>query len=405
MAESLTDLSGIGAKTAEKLRAKGISSPRDLASALARGDDSLADSSKRVREAARQAQRERSGMAVDAFSGVRITDENEGAVSVFEKRDVTDINDAGRITRNNPDIQGETYLGLGQQAASGELLTNMRRAPNQQDIADTVVGADPEKTDAPYTVDSREDKEEMQIRRNIAEMGFDVAANVSEMSRETFVEANELANDADPRGTTNGLKTGFKTTYTSEIGGEEKEFERDVRATPRELAAAKRVQQARSPMAKRVDSRRRAPIASGFDEWIEDPSHTDFPGVDTPEKGALAGSAFGAPMDGGTKVEARAALDGGFEVAETSTDGGGGGRLSTSAGKILSAPQEQQKIVLGGLLPTEEEAERIGLEPRGPDENLFSDDMGGGFMRGEKNPFAAADDALSRMEDATEEMY
>lgn len=375
---ALTDLKGIGEKTAEKLKRAGITSERELAEARRRGDGSLREFGSRVQKAARDAGLDTFGEFDDPMLGVTVREDNRSAVETFAQRDTSDINDAGRITRNNPSIQGESLLELGRKATQGaELVSEMGRTPTQDEITETIVTRDPS---GPTEVDDRDKKERRQTRRNIAEMGFDVAANMANVDRQDIKEANEIREEASPRGRKDP-KTAFTETYTSSIAGEEKEFERDLRVNPREYAAAKRVHQARSPMAKRVDSRRRAETVTGdYDEWIEDPSQTDFAGVDTPEKGREAGKGFGF-SDKETGIEATVAPRGGFQVKETSTDGGGGfGRIEESAGTILSAPQEQQRLVLNDLIPDEERVDELGLEPRGPDEDFFFGDAEGDFI-------------------------
>jgi len=375
---ALTDISGIGAKTAEKLKQEGIDNPRELAEARRRGDPALQDFSSRVQRAARDEAVDRFEAYQDPGLGVEVTEQNRGAVETFAGTGVGELNDAGRITRNNSELQDASLLDLGRKAVQGgSVLTSMRSTPTQEEITDTIVTIN---ASGPNEVEDRDEKERRQVRRNIAEMGFDAAANVSSFDRETVKEANRLREEADARGQ-RGVKTDFAETYTSEIAGEEKEFEREIRVSPREYAAAQRVHQARPQMAKRVDSRRKAEVTGDFDEWVEDPRRHDYPGVDTPGKGAEAGRGFGFE-DGDTEIRADPDIRGdGFQVETAQADGGGGfGRVESNAGKILSAPQEQQQIVLGGLLPSEEEADEIGLEPRGPDKELFSSGGSGGFF-------------------------
>lgn len=373
MAEKLTDLSGIGAKTAEKLQKKGIRTPGEAADALERGDEAILNSSSRVRSGVREYAVEERGGIFDAGAGVRVTPENRSAVETFASTDTSSLNNAASITRNNQSVRG-SLLDVGRLAGQGRLTSEMRSTPTQDEITDTVIGADPDKATS-RTVKDRERLEEEQTRRNIAEMGFDTAANISNFARETIAEANERAERAGA-GSRRDPETDFTETYTSTIGGEEREYERNVRVNPREAAAASRVHNARSPMAKRVDNRRKATVTGDFDKWVNAPSEFDYPGVDTPERGADAGRGFGFTPEE-TQLEARvdftpAGEDNTFQVKETATDGGGFGRVERGAGEILSAPQEQQQIILGDLIPDEQTQDEIGLEPRGPDEEFFN---------------------------------
>lgn len=378
---SLTELSGIGSKTAEKLKREGIDSKRELAEARRRGDPALDGFSSRVQKAARDAAIEEFGRYEDPSLGVAVSEENRTAVETFASEDVNVVSDAGRITRNNRSIQGESLLELGRQAArGGEIIESMSGVvPSQQDISDTTVHPSGH-ADGPNQVEDREKIERRQARRNVAEMAFDVAGNIAEADRGTIAEANELRAEISPR-TRRAPKTDFTETYESEIAGETQEFERDVRVDPVDYAAAKRVHNARPAEAKRVDNRRKAERVTGdYDEWVEQPGQVDFPGVDTPKRGPDAGSGFGFTPEG-PDVEATVAPRGGFQVREASTDGGGGfGRIESKAGELLSAPQEQQRLILGPMLPDEEDQERLGLEPRGPDEELFSGRAEGDFL-------------------------
>jgi len=56
------------------------------------------------------------------------------------------------------------------------------------------------------------------------------------------------------------------------------------------------------------------------------------------------------------------------------------GRTERLAGEIFSAPVDQQRLVLNDLIPTGEEVEEMGLEPRGVDEELFFGDQEGSFL-------------------------
>lgn len=373
MANDLTDLTGIGTKTAEKLREDGIETPEEAVDALEEGREEITGASSRVLSGIREYAVENRGGLYDASTGVGVSEKNLSAVETFASTSSGSLNDAGRVTRNNESVRG-SLLDIGRLAGRGQLTSEMRRVPEQEEITETVVSPNPSRVDGP-AVEERSQLDTMQARRNIAEMGFDVAGNVSSFDRETIAEANQIAERAGGSGRRDP-KTDFEETYTSEIAGEEKEFTRNVRVNPREAAAASRVHNARSPNAKRVDNRRKATVTGDFDKWVNAPSKFDYPGVDTPERGADAGSGFGFSPDE-TQLEARvdftpAGEDNSFQLKETATDGGGFGRVERGAGEILSASQEQQQVILGDLIPDEQTQEEIGLEPKGPDEEFFS---------------------------------
>lgn len=371
MPDELTDLSGVGDKTAEKLRDKGIESPQQAVEALERGDESITEASSRVQSGVREYAVEERGGVFDATTGVRVTEDNQSAVETFASTATGSLNNAGSVTRNNQSVRG-SLLETGRLAGRGELRSEMRRVPDQQEISETVVSPSPGKVDGP-AVEDRSRIDTMQARRNIAEMGVDVAANVSTFDRETIAEANQRAEDASGR-SRRDPKTDFTKTVVSSITGDEREEQ--IRVNPRETAAAKRVHNARSPEAKRVDNRRKATVTGDFDKWVNAPSQFDYPGIDTPARGPSAGSGFGFTPEE-TQLEAKvdftpADQDNEFRVKETSADGGGFGRVERGAGEILSAPQEQQQVILGDLIPSEETQDEIGLEPRGADEEFFN---------------------------------
>jgi hypothetical protein len=375
---ALTDISGIGAKTAEKLEQEGITTERELAEARRRGDPSLEKFGKRVNDAAKNAAIEEYGGFQAPGLGVEVTEENKSVIETFTSRTTSDLNESGRVNRNR-NLTGEPLLELGRQAVSGgELLSNLGNPPSQQDAQDTIVTFNP---DGPNEVEDREQKERMKAERNFAEMGFDVAANLANVDRETIKEANQIRSRAESPGRT-GEDTAFTYTDTYTIGDEEKETEKDVEVEPREYAAAKRIHNARPPMAKRVDSNRQAETVTGdLSKWKQDMDHLDYAGVDTKKKGAEAGRTFD-DTERDQEIEATFTPTGdGFRVTEFSEDDDPReGRTERLAGEILSAPQEQQRLVLNDLLPGEDEVDELGLEIRGPDRELFFGDAEGDFL-------------------------
>jgi len=375
---ALTDISGIGSKTAEKLKAKGITSKRELAEARKRGDPVLDEFGSRVNDAAKDAAIEAFGRFEAPGLGVEVTEENKSVIETFTDRTTSDLGDSGKVNRNR-NLAGEPLVELGRQAVSGgELLSNLGNPPSQEDIQDTIVTLRP---DGPNEVEDRETKERMQAERNFAAMGFDVASNLANVDRETIREANELRQTTESPGR-QGEDTAFTREETREIAGSESTFEKDVRVEPREYAAAQRIHNARSPMAKRVDNRRQAEQVTGnLEKWKENPDEVDYPNVDTAKRGREAGRTFD-DTEREQEFEATFTRSGdGFQLVETSDDNDPReGRTERLAGEIFAAPVDQQRLVLNDLIPTGDEVEEMGLEPRGVDEELFFGDQEGSFL-------------------------
>jgi len=365
MSNKLTDISGIGKKTAEKLRSSGIETADDAVEALESGDEAIAEASSRVQSGVRQYAVDERGEVYDSTTGVRVTTDNVSAVETLAGRGVGELNNSGTVTQNSQ-IQGDSVLDLGRRAVEGASLTEQTSAPRSQE---EVREADPD-----Y-------REREQTKFNITQMGFDAAAGLANVGRETIEEANKLRKKAESPGQ-RGETTNFTNTVEREIGGSTSTYDKDVRVEPREVAAAKRVHNARSPEAKRVDSRREAETVTGdFDKWVNQPSQVDFPGVDTPQRGSEVGRGFAFGADGEQQYEADVARQGGFTLREQSSDTDArDGRVQDKVGEILTADQDTQALVLGDLLPDEEQAEEIGLEPRGPDKQLFGGNQRGDFL-------------------------
>jgi len=367
---ALTDLSGIGSKTAEKLKSKGISTERQLAEAQRRNDPVLDEFGSRVNQAAQDLAVDRFGGYVDTELGVEVTPENRSAIETFTERKTSDLNDSGSINRRN-NLADEPLLELGRRAVSGAGLAESLGVPTRDEVEDFTV----------QDTDDRERKERMQNKRRFGEMGFDVAANLANVGRETIREANELRQETESPGK-KGENTAFTRTKTREsFDGSTSEYETDVRVEPREYAAAQRIHNARPPMAKRVDSRRQAETVTGnFEEWKENPGQVDYPNVDTAKKGSQAGRTFDDTQREQEVEVTFLPTGGGFRLEEYSeSDDPREGRTERLAGEILSAPQEQQRLVLNDLLPGEQEVDELGLQPRGPDEKLFFGDPEGAF--------------------------
>jgi hypothetical protein len=364
MAEKLTDIDGIGPKTADDLREQGIDSPGELADAYRSGG--LDGVNTRVRDAARARAVERFGSVEDPRTGLRVTEENLSTFQMVEGRDVSKMRDSALVTRNNPDLQDATVADLGGMAARGELQSTVGTADEFEDIGGTGrAGPTHRRSKDQYNKNRRE-----QFKRNAFELGLDTASSLTEFERDTLKRANELVGGFRGKALRRGIKTGLTKTEVREWGAlEGQEIERDVYANPLDTAAAKQIHEARSPNAKRVDSRREAPITSNLSTWVGNPSHYDFPGVDTKKKGGDLGSGF-AVREGGVKVEADVGLrDGEFRVREKETDKSLG-NVAAGAGKVLAEPIEVQKIAIGDRLPDPDDVD-FDLDPKGPQTDLF----------------------------------
>jgi len=371
MSNQLTDISGVGKKTAEKLRSSGIKNTDDAVEALETGDNAITEASSRVQSGVRQYAVDERGEVFDSTTGVRVSADNVSAVESLAGRGVGELNNSGAVTRNSS-IQGDSVLDLGRRAVEGASLTEKTGAPrSQKEIRD-------------YSNYSDDDaREKAQTKFNITQMGFDAAAGLANVGRETIEEANKLREKASSPGK-QGEKTNFTNTVEREkFDGSTSTFDKEVRVEPREVAAAKRVHNARSPDAKRVDGRREAETVTGnFDKWVNQPDQVDFPGVDTPQRGSEVGRGFAFDTDDEQQFSAGATRRGdGFTLREQSSDTDArDGRVQNQVGEILSADQDTQALVLGDLLPDEEQAEEIGLEPRGPDKELFGGNQKGSFL-------------------------
>jgi hypothetical protein len=364
MADKLTDIDGIGPKTAEDLRESGIDSPEELGDAYRRGD--LDGVNTRVRDAARARAVKQYGSVEDPRTGLTVTEDNLSTFQMVEGREVSKIRDSALVTRNNSDLQDATVADLGGMAARGELQSTVGTADEFEEIGGTGrAGPTNRRSKDQYNKNRRE-----QFKRNVFELGLDTASSLTEFERDTLKRANELVGGFRRKALRRGEKTGLTKTEVRESGAlEGQEIERDVYANPLDTAAAKQIHEARSPDAKRVDSRRGAPITTNLSTWVDNPSHYDFPGVDTKKKGRDLGSGFGV-KDGGVKIEADVGRqDGEFRVRETETDESMG-NVASGAGRVLSEPVEVQRIAIGDRLPDPDDVD-FDLNPKGPQIDLF----------------------------------
>jgi hypothetical protein len=276
MAKKLTDVSGIGEKTAEKLKEKGIGSKQELLEEYQRGRPELVGTAgasglnKRVKKGIRQEITEQGQSFVDPEYGIPVSKDNEKARDAFDLGVGSDVASGfGDFTRENPNYSGSNVLDLAGEALRGDLGPGL--SPEEYDDIAT-------ETTFSGTQGPRESDAAETAKREAFEFGLDAAANVSEYDRETIERANELSQRTSlGTFTVQQEETVQRETESGTIEASEK------RQVPtRNFAKAQQVHKDRSPMARRVDSQRRAKIADDYDQWRSAPDEYDYPGVDTP---------------------------------------------------------------------------------------------------------------------------
>jgi hypothetical protein len=281
MSDDLTDVSGIGQKTAEKLRNEGIQTKAELLSAFTNGDPTVVGNqfedglNKRALDGIRDELADRGEEFTDPVFGVPVREDNRKAVDAFDLRLGTDVASGfGEFTRDNPGFQNRrNVLDLTSLALKGRLDRKLGSESYDELIEDSgdrmfgTSGALSELDDAD------------RARKEAREFALDAAGNISEFDRETVERGNRLASTVSRGRPLVGEQT---KPVTREIDGEEREAEDNVVVDPAEYARAVNINRQRSAEARRVDSRRRAPVTDEISTWREDPAHFDYPGVDTP---------------------------------------------------------------------------------------------------------------------------
>jgi len=271
MPDQLTDISGIGNKTADKLRESGIESKQDLLREYRSGRPNVVGSAgssglnKRAKEGIRKEITQRGEEFVDPEYGIPVREDNERARDAFD----LDVGSDVASGRDNPQYSGSNVLDLAGEALRGDLGPGL--SPDEYDD----IAQEPQfgRNKGP-----RESSERETAKREAFEFGLDAAANVSEYDRETIERGNELARRTSlGTFTVQQEETVERETQDGTIQASEK------RQVPtRNFAKAQQVNQNRSVMARRVDGQRKAEIADSYDQWRSSPSQFDYPGVDTP---------------------------------------------------------------------------------------------------------------------------
>jgi hypothetical protein len=237
MSNKLTDLTGIGEKTAAKLREDGIDSPEELGDAYRQNRRVVTERGTRVQSAARDALFQERDEFTDPVSGATVTDDNRAA---FEKIATRRLSDFGSISvdganpKTSPDDEVRKFI---EPVTEGEFSTR--------------IGGDD----------------------SLLAFAADAADNlgVDTMSSGELQDVNRAAAQATEEVT---LRKQGSTGNTTAIGT----------TTVGDFYQAQAAHQQRGQKARRVDNRRKAETTTDFQEWQSDPSRHDFPGVDTPRR-------------------------------------------------------------------------------------------------------------------------
>jgi hypothetical protein len=285
--DPVTEVSGIGSKTAEKLRERhGIATVGDLVEHYEAGGRF---ESSRAQRAAREVTYQTRERVEDPYFGVVVDEGNRPAVETFIDQTLGDMGSVydRRDAQGDPNVTADTpMLDLGRAAERGRLFDFI--SPATDPDGDPILSGDDR-----YHPDYEERKArargksggrgkkmseaEEEIRaeqqRSISRFrqAVDVAANV-------FGTDREVVEDAIRKRGRHTRRKGDPVSPDVMAGSRY-----DRRVQPRTHAAAEAVNRSRSAKARRVDRRRDAPVTTDLDEWAEDPDHHDFPGVDTPE--------------------------------------------------------------------------------------------------------------------------
>jgi len=242
---ALTDVSGIGAKTAEKLRSKGIQSKDDLFRRFEQGDPAVVDElNKRAVQGIRDALIEQEQQFTDPVMGISVGPENRDAAQTLGIKTLGDLPSVD-VTQakagNDAEFSADTTLGeLAPQAVEGEL--------GEQGAPQSVIG-----------------------------WASDAAANlgIGELDSGQLQDVNRFkARDTTVQTTGPGNVYGGKKNLPDQAT---ERYDLDAQ----EVARAEDFHQDRSRKARRVDERRGAPVTDEITTWKSDPDHYDYPGVDT----------------------------------------------------------------------------------------------------------------------------
>jgi hypothetical protein len=300
MSDDLTDVSGIGPKTAEKIRESGIESKEELLKAYRQNDPRVFGTpvrdglNKRAIDGIRDELLDEGKEFDDPELGVTVTPENRKAVETIGQRTVGELSsiDTAKARDINEVSGSDTPLAkladpvregrLGSQGASGSLIGF---------AADAAANI----TDDPLT-----------------------SGQLQDLNR---IKALDTAETTDPS------STGFSSDFGDDV---DQQFELD----PLETARAIDIHEGRSEKAQRVDERRQAPRTDDISKWRSNPDHFDYPGVDT--KRGLSGFFPDERVN-------RSLGRGGSYDSENRDDE----RLRRALGEVADADEEVQERALG----------------------------------------------------------
>lgn len=236
MQKQLTDLSGIGPKTAEKLREEGIESPEKLGEAYEANRRVVREQGKRVQSAARDYLIEERGGFQDPYTGANIDESNRAAFEKLATREVSEFNSVsvqGSNPKVSPDDEVRKFV-----------------EPVREGTFNTEIGGD---------------SELMQFAADTAQnLGVDSLSSgeLQDVNRanEKFGREVELREQSS---------SGSTTTARGSVG-------------VGDLIRAQATHADRSPEARRVDNNRSAERTDDYEQWAASPDRYDFAGVDTP---------------------------------------------------------------------------------------------------------------------------
>jgi len=231
MANNLTDLTGIGEKTAQKLRNDGIETADELGDAYRRNLRTVTEHGSRVQSAARDALFEERDEFVDPVSGATVTEDNRAAFEKIGTRKVSDfgsISVSGSNPKTSPDDEVRKFI---EPVRKGEFSTNIGGDDNL----------------LAFAADATEN------------LGLDTLSSgeLQDVNRAAAQANDEVTLRKDKRNAIGTTTTG-------------------------EFFQAQAAHQNRSPEARRVDNQRKAETTTDLSKWKSDPARNDFPGVDTP---------------------------------------------------------------------------------------------------------------------------
>lgn len=274
---ALTDISGIGSKTAAKLRKMGIRDKQELFERFRKRDSKIVGGpgrsglNDRALRGIRNAMVDSGDEFVDPVFGVPVTEENKKAREAFDLDVGSDVASGfGKFTRDNPRFQDTNVLDLAGDALKGDLGAGLQ--PEDYEVI-------AEQNDIVSNRGPRESDEKEAAKREAFEFGLDAAANLSPFDRETIEKGNELSKQTAGMGSFTARQT-EKTKRETRDGVIEAED--NISFGARDFAKAVNRHQNRSKEARRVDNNRKAPVTGDFDKWKNNPSAFDYPGVDTP---------------------------------------------------------------------------------------------------------------------------